>query len=227
LREEKQEINDMSVLNEIKQLKLAEGTKHTLTDTSTKKELNIEIKDTSEIRKVKKANIIKVNIMPLTMLSMLLIIALVNLTCNSILNGELKEEVLIIFAIAVVTTAVTGFITAITYCEDKLTHGASIALETYRKLQTLLNQADIRDEIFVEIKDTSVDNTSGEIKVEYFNKENNKEFKYIIFEYRDVHYEKDLKTPRLVINTTENSGVQLYLPISDYKNYKKLKEKTN
>ena len=53
----------MSVLNEIKQLKLAEGTKHTLTDTSTKKELNIEIKDTSEIRKVKKANIIKVNIM--------------------------------------------------------------------------------------------------------------------------------------------------------------------
>ena len=43
----------MSVLNEIKQLKLAEGTKHTLIDTSTKKELNIEIKDTSEIRNLR------------------------------------------------------------------------------------------------------------------------------------------------------------------------------
>lgn len=43
----------MSVLNEIKQLKLAEGTKHALIDTSTKKELNIEIKDTSEIRNLR------------------------------------------------------------------------------------------------------------------------------------------------------------------------------
>lgn len=209
----------MGILNEIKQLKLAEGTKHTIVDTSTKKELSIEVRDTSAIRKNKRDALIMIAI-----LCAIVAVMIISITCGALLEGKAKEQALYIFSGTLVSGIILSLIIILSLDEDNLDYKIKLASATYRKLQKLLEQADFKDELFIEIKNTNVDNTSGEVKITYFDKNNeNKELKNITFKYENVHYEKDLKSPKLVINTAENSGVQLYLPVSDCKNYTKLK----
>lgn len=211
----------MELLDEIKQLKSAEGTKHTIVDTSTKKELNIEIKDTSVIRKSK-----RVAFNMLMLMFVLIIVMIVSLALGAILKAEASERALGLFSITLVISIIFGFICVISTTEDNLDCGAKLALINYKKLQKLLEQADFKDEIFINIK--CYDNTtSGQVEIKYFDKNNNKEFKNITFKFDDTHYEKDLKTPKLIINTAEESGVQLCLPIDKCKNYMKLKEKAH
>lgn len=211
----------MSILNEIKQLKLAEGTKHTIVDTSTKKELSIEIKDTSAIRKNKRYALIMMAI-----LCAIIAVMIISIACGALLEGKAKEQALCIFSGTLVSGIILSLIIILSMSEDNLDYKIKLASATYGKLQKLLEQTDFKEELFIEIRNTNVDNTSGEVKITYFDKNNeNKELKNITFKYENVHYEKDLKSPKLVINTEENSGVQLYLPIADCENYTKLKER--
>lgn len=213
----------MSLLDEIKQLKLDEGTKHTIVDTSTKKELSIEVRDTSAIRKNKGCALIM-----LAILCAIVAVMIVSIACGALLEGKAKEQALCVFSGTLVSGIILSLIIILSINEDNLDSKVELALTTYRKLQKLLEQADFKDELFIEIRNTNIDNTSGEIKITYFDKNNeNKELKSITFKYENVHYEKDLNSPKLVINTAENSGVQLYLPIADCENYTKLKGRTN
>ena len=213
----------MSLLDEIKQLKLAEGTKHTIVDTSTKKELSIEVRDTSAIRNNKRCALIM-----LAILCAIVAVMIVSIACGALLEGKAKEQALCVFSGTLVSGIILSLIIILSINEDNLDSKVELALTTYRKLQKLLEQADFKDELFIEIRNTNVDNTSGEVKITYFDKNNeNKELKNIAFKYENVHYEKDLKSPKLVLNTAENSGVQLYLPITDCENYTKLKGRTN
>ena len=210
----------MELLKEIKQLELYEGTRHTLVDTSTKKELNIEVKNTSELRKFEKVTIITI-----ALFSILLVSCIISLICGCILTGASKEQALGAFAVAIVFTTITGLLMVITCDEEKMPYGMNLALKTCRKLQKLISQANFKDEMFIEFTCTNIDGTLGDIQVQYFDRENNKEFKSITFRYADVCYEKDLKSPKLIVDTAESSGIQLHLPLSECKNYERLKER--
>lgn len=213
----------MIILNEIKQLKSAEGTKHTIVDTSTKKELSIEIKDTSAIRKDKRNLFIM-----LTALCIVIAAMIISIACSELLKGKANEIALGIFSITPIFGIILSIFIIPNISDDNINYEVKLALATIKKTQRLLEQADFKEEMFIEIRDTSVDNTSGEVNITYFNKnDDNKELEKITFKYENVHYEKDLKSPKLVVNTSEKSGVQLHLPVSDCKSYEMLKNRTN